>query len=117
MADPGRLFDVRLGLALGKTQEEIRKMPAPDYRDFELLYLLEPWGWQNKEFLFGKLMSVVAAFSGRAKKGVSAKDFMREDIGGIKGELSVEAMLADKTPEEIKEIKKSRIKQIFGIFK
>lgn len=93
-------------------------MPAPEYRRWELFYMIEPWGWQNLEYLFGKLMSVIAAFSGRTQKGknVSAKDFMRDDIAGVKGELEIEAMIEGKSDEEIREMKKAMAKQAFGIF-
>jgi hypothetical protein len=118
MRDPNAMFEHRLGSLLGKTIKEVRAMPATEYHRWELFYLIEPWGWHNTEYLFGKLMSVIAAFSGRTQKGkkISALDFMREDIAGIKGELEIEAMIEGKSDEEIREMKKEMAKRAFGIF-
>ena len=69
---------MRLGLALHKSREEIRALPAPEYRDWELFYLLEPWGWQNTEYLVGKVMSGIFDIAAKGKKSFLPKQFMRD---------------------------------------
>ena len=90
-------------------------MPAKDYHTFELMYLLEPFGWQNNEYLFGKLMSVIA--TGKSKKAFKVKDFMRDLAGELREEARMDNTLATMNAEETRRFKIERIKQIFGIIK
>lgn len=86
------MFELRLGALLGKSISEVRELPAPEYRKWELFYLIEPWGWHNTEYMLGKIVSSLFDIAARGKKSFRPKQFMRElaEIGTA------------MTPEEIK---------------
>lgn len=88
---------MRLGLALHKSRSEIRDLPASEYHDWELMYLLEPWGWEETEYQFAKLRSELWAIAHKGKKQFKAIDFMRDLTKWI-----FEVQPTDMTPEELK---------------
>lgn len=112
MADPGRMFDHRLGLALGKTLTEVRALPYPEYRAWQLYYLLEPWGWHNEEFHFAALLAMLYN-ANRGKKGKTreVKDFVRDMEKAVLQELAEKPDVAELPREELIKM----IKKDFGI--
>ena len=83
ISDPSRMFDARLGLALGKSIEEIHTMPYPSYRTFELMYMIEPWGWINTEQQVSRILSMLLNLSVKKKYHKQPSHFMRNILGEI----------------------------------
>jgi hypothetical protein len=65
-------------LALSRTRAEIRAMPYPEYRSWELFYLLEPWGWHNDEYHAAVHMAMLYNINRGKGKAKEVKDFMRD---------------------------------------
>lgn len=55
-SDPDRMFDHRLGLALGKTLSEIRSMPHDEFESWKTFYRLEPFGFHDREYRTSALL-------------------------------------------------------------
>lgn len=118
------MFDRRLGLALGKTEREIRALPYPEYRRWQLHYMLEPWGWQNLEYLASAIMAMILNVTVDEKHKKYRKSpgyFMRNMEKLIIGELNSEVerqaeieKLANMTREEKREYYLVHMKQTFG---
>lgn len=53
------MFDLRLGLALGKSLEEVRSLPYKEVLLWRLFYLVEPWGFAEQEFVSARLLSLL----------------------------------------------------------
>ena len=67
---------MRLGLALGKSIGEVRAMPYPEYRQWQLFYALEPFGWHDREARDARHLSLL--YSANAKKPKSPAEFVRD---------------------------------------
>jgi hypothetical protein len=93
-----------LGLALQKSQAEIRALPNPEFIKWKLLYLLEPFGWGAHHAL---LYNINRA-SGNAK---TEDDLMNERAQAILEELQELPDLAEMPKDEL--IKMA--KQAFGV--
>lgn len=106
------MFDHRLGLALHKSLAEVRGLPYPEYRSWQMFSLLEPWGWQNEEYHFAALMAMLYN-TNRGKKGKArdAKDFMRDMREAVLKELA-ETPDVNQIPREVLI---AQIKKDFGI--
>ena len=85
-------------------------MPYPEYRSWELYYLLEPWGWQNDEYHSAVNSAMLYNINRGKNKAKSADDFMRDLPADFMRELD-KPQVEEMTREEIvKQIKKD-----FGI--
>ena len=74
------MFEHRLGLALGKSVEEVRNsMTNREFKSWQMFYLIEPWGWHDQEYRTAVLLEMLVNIN-TAKKSerVSAKDFIRD---------------------------------------
>lgn len=112
MSDPDRLFDHRLGLALGKSLAEVRALPYPEYRSWQLFALVEPWGWQNDEYHFAALLAMLYnANRGKKGKARDVKDFMRNMQEAVMRELAEQPDVTELPREKLVEM----IKKDFGI--
>jgi hypothetical protein len=105
------MFEHRLGLALGRTIGEIRALPYPEYRSWELFYLVEPFGFENDEYRSAALLSMLHNINRTKGKAKDVKDFMRD--------LQAEALKQLKEPPDISELSREEliryIKKDFGI--
>jgi hypothetical protein len=118
------MFDRRLGLALGKSENEIRALPYPEYRRWQLHYMLEPWGWQNLEYLVSAIMAMmlnVTIDEKHKKYRKSPGYFMRNMEKLITDQLNSEAerraeieKLAAMSREEKREYYLAHMRQTFG---
>lgn len=73
------MFDRRLGLALGKSEGEIRALPYPEWRRWQLHYLVEPWGWENQEYLMASVVAMIHNINqDKRSKMKNQKEFMRD---------------------------------------
>lgn len=113
------MFELRLGLALGKTRSEIRALPATEYRDFELFYMLEPWGWPEQEYRLGRVLSEMFFIANHGKKNFTPKQFMRDMSEAYK--LGDDFDISLMTREELKAYREehrdeliAEAKQAFG---
>lgn len=89
---------MRLGLALHKTIGEIRTMPAAEFKRWQAFYLLEPFGWENQEFLAAHQMSQlvnlkIEKFHNKTKPA----DFMRDLQTAVPAHIAHE--IARSTPK------------------
>lgn len=73
------MFDHRLGLALGKSIGEIHQLPYPEYKNWQLFYSVEPWGWYPQEYRLARLLALLININ-RSKNTplVQPEDFMRD---------------------------------------
>ena len=78
------MFDMRLGLALGKTVGEIHAMSYPEYKRWQLFYNIEPFGFVNDEFRFSAIMSqIYNAQVGKQNRVKKPTYWMRNMIKGF----------------------------------
>lgn len=109
---------MRLGLALGRSRGEVRALPAPEYRDWQLMYLLEPWGWHNLEYLASAIMAMILNVNVKESDRKKSGYFMRE----MKNIIIKASLEQDSTAEdEYKAMSRAEkrafaIKQIKGMF-
>jgi hypothetical protein len=109
---------MRLGLALTKSQSEIRAMPYPDYRDWQLMYMLEPWGWPDREFRMAAILAKINnAFISKSSQAKKPDYYMRDMEKGLLdklAELKTENHVEDMDPEERKAYLIKNMKAFFG---
>ena len=112
------MFEYRLGLALGKTREEIRTMPAQEFYEWQLFYMLEPFGWHDREDRTASIMTMLYNTNvDKKSKAKKPSDFIRDMpklvVNAIKSELNkrkAEQKFENMTAAE----KKRYIAQFFG---
>ena len=99
-------------------------MPYPSYRTFQLMYMIEPWGWENLEYLFSMLASMILNVNVDEKHKRERKNpgfFMRDMPKLIIGQLNAEKdrlvemkKLSEMTRDEKRAYYLTRMKQTFG---
>ena len=100
MSDPDRMFEHRLGLALGKSKAEIRSLPCDEFDDWKLFYMVEPWGWHDREFRVAEILTML--WNTNINKRSQAKKlttYIRDMYGLIKQAASTkqrEAQMGEK---------------------
>lgn len=100
-----------MGLALGKDLNEIRQMPYPQFRRWQLYYALEPWGWENDEYRTAALLAMLYnAYRGK-NKAKEPKHFIRDMKKEILAALKEEPDIYELTPEQVR----AQIKKDLGI--
>jgi hypothetical protein len=94
------MFEHRLGLALSKSLGEIRALPYPEYRSWELFYLVEPFGFENDEYRLASILSMLFNVNRSKGKARNPKDFMRdmqrEVLKHIKAQPDVSTLSRDE---------------------
>jgi hypothetical protein len=115
---------MRLGLALHKSRAEIRELPAPEYREWELFYMIEPWGWQNTEYLASAIMTTLLNLQVKKKDQKKPTHFIRDMAGGILKQLEAQRVqrkeqekIASMTIEERREYLIPIIMHDMGVIK
>jgi hypothetical protein len=98
---------MRLGLALCKTRQEIRALPAPEYHDWKLFSMIEPWGWVNTEQQVSRILAMMLNLNVKKKDQKQPAYFMRNMVGDIFKQIKVQVArwnerkkLNAMTPEE-----------------
>jgi hypothetical protein len=71
---------MRLGLALGRSVREIRKLPYPEYKQWRLMYHLEPWGWYNEEINTARLLSMLHNTNVSKPKDAKSPNYFIRDM-------------------------------------
>ena len=99
-------------MALSKSIGEVRALPYPEYHAWELFYLLEPFGFENDEYHYASLLSMLYNVNRGKGKAKDAKEFMRDMHKAVLGQLVDTQDPAELSRDElIKQIKKDmRIK-------
>jgi hypothetical protein len=69
------MFELRLGLALGKSVAEIRALSIVEYRRWKLFYQIEPWGFHQDEYRMAAILAMLYNTTQRSPK--TPNDFMR----------------------------------------
>lgn len=69
-----------MGLALGKSIGEIRALPYPEYRRWQLMYMLEPWGWQDAEYRTAAILAKLHNNNIAKKSDAKAPAFFMRDM-------------------------------------
>lgn len=105
-----------MGLALRKSVGEVRALPYPEFRSWQIYYLLEPWGWENLEYLAGSVLAMLYNVN-RGKKGKAKepKHFMRDMEAALLKQLKEMPDIDNMPNEEKREHLIRQIKQDFGI--
>jgi len=113
------MFEYRLGLALSRSRAEVRALPYPEYKDWKLMYAIEPWGWENQEYQTAALRSMLYnIFAGSTDK-TTPESFMRDRQSGVVDHLMQLAEITrfDEMPQEERNaIILQKAKQFFGRF-
>ena len=90
---------------------EIRAMPYPEYRSWELFYLIEPFGFANDEYRMATNLSILYNINKGKGKAKEPKEFMRDMPAMLLSELKEKPSVETMSREElIRQIKKD-----FGI--
>ena len=100
-------------------------MPAPEYRSWQLFNLIEPWGFEDREYRTGVILAMlhnVNAPKGKAKKPATFMRDMykliRKEIANIKQKEEsrdrMERDVENMTEEERREHYIQVVKQTFG---
>ena len=90
---------------------EVRAMPYPEFRSWQIFYMLEPWGWENEEYLSAAQIATQYNINrGKGKPAKQPKEFMRDLRKMILAEVQKPA-LETLSREELIKI----IKQDFGV--
>jgi hypothetical protein len=96
-------------LALGKSVQEIRALPNPEYEYWKLFYMLEPFGWGAHHAL---LYNVHRESKSKAKnEDELLNDRAAEILKGLKAPPDLSGM----SIEEKREFMRQQIKKDFGI--
>jgi hypothetical protein len=105
------MFDHRLGLALGKSIGEIHALSYREYSDWQLYYLLEPWGWPNEEYAISTILAMLYNANRGKGKAKDVRDFQRRMLESALKELAEPIDPAEMPREELVKL----IKKDFGI--
>lgn len=70
---------------LGKSLGEVRSLPYAEFKRWYYFYLLEPWGWHDREARTSMLLTAVLRAGGNKKAKV--EDFYRDMLEGIQREM------------------------------
>lgn len=106
---------MRLGLALGKSVGEVRRLPYPEFKKWKVFSYLEPWGWQRDEENTARILSML--YSINSKQPKEPKDFVRDMAKDLIDYLSSASMpdFSKMTFEEKQEYYRKAIMKDFGI--
>lgn len=119
------MFEHRLGLALGKTLGEIRALPAPEYRSWQIFNLVEPWGFEDREYRTAIILTMLHNINAPKGKQKKADAYMRNMFKLVSKELiaqqrneeekaRLEAELEEMTPDQQREFYLRQIQNVFG---
>jgi hypothetical protein len=89
------MFDMRLGLVLKKSVEEIRMLPYPEYRDWWLMYLVEPWGWWNEEVNTSRILTAIHNANVTKSKDLKEPEHFMRDMP----KMIIESLRKQAPPE------------------
>ena len=112
------MLEHRLGLELGKSLAEIRAMPYPEFRRWQLYDLIEPIGWPDNEYRTAAILTMLYNANRGKGHAKNVKDFMRNNLDDILKELlnlQTQEELEVMPAEQKREYLLAQIKKDFGI--
>lgn len=65
-------------------------MPAPEFRRWQLFYILEPWGWHNEEYQTAAMRSMIYNVNAERKHQKGVETFTRDMLKLIEAEMTQE---------------------------
>ena len=71
------MFELRLGLALGKSLTEIRALPYPEFLEWIAFSQIEPFGWHDREYRTAAQLSMLYNVNAGKGKSKLTSDFIR----------------------------------------
>lgn len=115
------MFDLRLGLALGKSLEEVRSLPYKEVLLWRMFYLVEPWGFAEEEFREARMLSQMYNQSAPRSKQKPVSRFMRNmhnlvlrAIGQPKTDKEAPDLSTTEGRAQATEIAVQNFKKMFG---
>jgi hypothetical protein len=103
-------------LALHKSLGEIRALPYAEFSAWQTFYMLEPWGWENNEYLFAMLAARIHNNNvSKQSDALDATSFMRDMDKLVLEELKEKPDLEELPIEKRREIILAAVKKDFGI--
>lgn len=103
-------------MALGKSVAEVRALSYVEYRSWELFYILEPFGFLDREYrTAAPLAMLYNIHKGKNKKDKDPSDFMRDMPKEVLKQLKPAPDISEMSMEEKREYMKQQIKKDFGI--
>jgi len=113
------MFEYQLGSLLGKSNSEIRSLPYPEFRTWQLMYILEPWGWHDREIRTASILAKINnAFISKSSQAKKPDYFMRDMEKSVLDkllELKIKNNLDKMEPEERKKYIVQEVKNFFGV--
>jgi hypothetical protein len=107
------MFDHRLGSLLRRSLGEVHALSYPEYRSWQLFYLLEPWGWENEEINTVRIIAMIHNAASQTAKAPS--EFLRDPLNEILNQLKEKSNLEDLPLEERRKKILQAVKQDFRI--
>jgi len=112
------MFNLRLGLALGKSLSEVRSMPADEVDLWKTFYRLEPWGWHDREYRTAAILAQVWNVHVNERHLVRRERDYYRDIYGLYtkaiSERETDSTMRQKLIDANLEERKQMIAQAFG---
>lgn len=106
------MFEHRLGLVLGKSVGEVRALPYPEYRSWQIFYLLEPWGFENDEIRAASLLAQIHNVNVSKRSDLQKPAaYMRDTQAEVLKRLQAPPDISKMTREELL----AQIKKDFGV--
>lgn len=101
----------------------MRALPYPEYRRWQLLYMLEPWGFPDKEYRTAAVIAQLHNNNTAKRSDLKTPDyFMRDMVDILYKELDRQAKerkntpdLASMDPEARATLIKASMKEFFGV--
>lgn len=69
-----------MGLALGKTIHEIKAIPYPEFKSWQFYYLLEPFGFEDREYRTASILSKLHNTNVSKKKDLKKPGYFIRDM-------------------------------------
>lgn len=105
-------------MALGKTIAEVHSLSAEEFSAWQTYYLLEPWGWHDREYRTAALMAMLVNVNvAKRRDQKQPKDFMRDmekEIGKAYMQIEREIETSERYQTASKEERIRLIAQSMG---
>jgi hypothetical protein len=112
------MFEHRLGLALGRTIAEVRAMPYEEFVSWKTFFVIEPWGWHDREYRTASLLAMLLNINVKKEHQKSVKDFYRDMVEGIDhavNEQKKEVLLKEQFKKANRQQKAEMIRRSLGV--
>ena len=90
-------------------------MPYPEFRRWQLFYMLEPWGWQDNEYKTASLLAMLYNANAGKGKGKAQLYYMRDMAKEVLKQLEPKPNLSALPVEQQRELVTQSMKSFFGV--